>query len=371
METINTWQYHLTWYTRDHKTILVEEIEKHVIHLVGALCDEMKIDLIKIEVLPSTVEVLLGSNTQINIIKTLKAMQKKLSKSLYKKFPELKGIGRELWDSLYLVSTFNKDASEVDIRIEKILDSLWSVEYYDLDEGVTDDLDEFKDYLVGRKLGIVDYGNQVFLVDRESLIKEINLNCFECTKTYKYGCCCGSPCNFSAKNKRIFDEHFLHLADEMKKLDEANYNDIVANGGFVSPEGAIKEHKGYCSLLIEHEGVRKCMTHKYALDHQIPIYDLCPLSCLMYPLEIIELITDKQKKVILLTSVLDEYFAKEFGRWGSYKSLDVDLRCINKEAHNEVFKEEDYKPVYKVNKNLLSHEFSAKVYKEIENLLNT
>ena len=371
MEKINNWQYHLTWYTKGRKKILVETIEERVIQMLTDLCDEMKINLMKINVEPDTLSLLLGSKVQVNINKVLRTLQKKLSKSLYKKFSGLKEIGSDLWDGLYLISTNNKDHSEVDIRIEKILDDLWSVEYYDLDEGVTDDLNDFKNYLIGRDLGIIDYGENIFLVDQEELAKEINLNCFECTKIYKYGCCSGSPCNLSPKNKKLFDKHFLNIADEIKQLEETHYKQVMENGGFIDANGSIKECGGRCSLLIEHEGVRKCMTHKYALDHRIPIYDLCPLSCLMYPLEIIELITNRQKKVILLTAVLDEHCAKEFGRWGSYKSLDVDLRCINKKAHNEIFKEEDYRPVYQVNKNLLIHEFSPEFYKGIENLLNT
>lgn len=370
MEKTQNWVYHLTWHTKGKKKLLIDEVEAHSIKVLNALCLEMKIDLNKIEMTPYTVQLLLGSNTQLNIKKLLKNLQNKLSKSLCKKFLALKGVGLDLWDNLYLIATINKDLSEADLRIEKLVDSLWSVEYYDLDEGATDDLEAFKNYLVSRNLGIIDYGEQVFLVDQKAISKEINLNCFECTKIYKYGCCCGSPCNLSEKNKKRFDKHYAEIADEMKALDEARYKDILANGGFVSEDGIIREHNGYCALLVEHEGVRKCMTHKYALDHQMPIYDLCPLSCLMYPLEILELITDKQKKVILLTSVLEDTFAEAFGRWGSYQSLDVDLRCIDKTAHNEVFKEEDYKPVYKVNKNLLAHEFGAHVYRGIERLFS-
>lgn len=366
---IDAWSYDLTWYTRGHKNILVEEVEKRVEELLIDLCVDIKMNLIQVELTPDSIRLLLGSKGQVNITKVLKMIQKRLSKSLFKKFPRLKEIGTELWDSRYLSSSINNDQSEVDIRIEKVLDSLWSVEYYDLDEGVTDDLGEFKNYLIGRKLGIVDDGERVFLIDEEALAKEINLNCFECTKIYKYGCCAGSPCDLSSKNKNMFDKHVLKIASEVKALDESYYNDIVAKGGFVSPEGAITECGGRCSLLVEHEGVYKCIAHKYALDQNIPIYELCPLSCLMYPLEIVELITDKQKKIILLTSVVEEDFAKEFGRWGSYKSLDVDLRCINKDKHNEIFKEKDYKPVYRVNKNLLIHEFGTRIYSGIESLM--
>lgn len=373
---IEPWSYHIIMYTHNRKNMLVGEIADRLVELFGALCTELKVSLRQIKIESDQVELRLGVENQMNMTKTLKAWQKSLSQALCKEFPSLKGTGTELWDSTYLISTIGRDAAEKNIRIEKILEALWAVEYYDIDESFTSYLDgsfekdmaKFKAYLANRNLGIIEYGELVFLVDKEALAKEINLNCFECTKIYQYGCCCGSPCDMSAKNKKMFDKHSLRMQAEVKKIDEQQYDAIIANGGFINSEGVIKEFEGHCSLLIEHEGVSKCIAHKYALDYQIPIYDICPLSCLMYPLEIMELITNKQKTVILLTSVLEETFENEFGRWGSYKTLDVDLRCINKSAHNEIFREKDYKPVYEVNKHLLMHEFDDMIYKGIEKL---
>ncbi|MEG0501210.1 MAG: transposase [Cellulosilyticaceae bacterium] len=378
MGKTNNWCYHITWYTNNHQMVLIEGIEKRIIELLMKLCAESKMYLSKIEVTPDSVQMILEAEEQINTSKILRNIQKALSNVLYKEFPNLKSVGAELWDEDYLMSTLNDEVAEGDVRIEKILNALWAVEYYDIDESITSyidksfekDIDKFKNYLEGRKLGIVEYGDRMILVDKEALVKEINLNCFECTKIYKYGCCCGSPCDMSSKNKKMFDKYSLRIENEVKNLDESQYQEIVANGGFWAADGSLNEWNGHCALLIEHEGVRKCIAHKYALDYHIPIYELCPLSCLMYPLEIIELITNKQKTIILLTSVLDEAFAEEFGRWGSYKSLDVDLRCIDKKAHNEVFKEKDYKSVYKVNENLLIHEFGDKVYKGIAQLFD-
>lgn len=364
-----SWHYHIEWYTNERRGILIDEIERQVVNLLSKWCSELKLHLIKITVTPYMVQLLMDASTQINSSKTLRMLQRKLSKSLYREFPTLRNVEGELWDSLYLICTHNRGKAELDIRIEKFLKSLWEVRYYDLEETFASSLNEFKDYLRHRNLGIVDYGDRVFLIDQEALVKEINLNCFECTKIYQYGCCCGSPCGFSSKNMNMFDNHILNIENEIKNIDEEQYKELLASGGLVTANGAIKEYNGHCSLLVKHEGSYKCIAHKYGLEHNIPIYDLCPLSCLMYPLEIMELMTDKQKKIILLTSVLDEYFADRFGRWGSYKSLEVDLRCVDKSAHNEIFREEDYKPVYSVNKNLLIHELGLEVYKGIENIV--
>ena len=370
MNKRDTWQYRMIWYTYKHKAVLVDEVERRLVELIHQLCDELCIQVEHIKLKPDTFSLLISSKKQLNITKILKNMQKKTYKSLSKKFTQLKSTEGDLWDKTYIITSINQNPSEVDIRIEKIFDHLWSAEYYDLDEGVTDDLDVFKMYLAHRNLGIIDYGESVFLVDVQALNTEINLNCFECTKIHKYGCRSGSPCDLSVKNRKMFIQHMPNIIEEMKKLDESYYKKVEALGGFLGEKGSIRECEGRCSLLVEHEGAWKCLAHKYALEQHIPSYDLCPLSCLMYPLEIIELITDKQKKIILLTSALDEVFAKEYGRWGSYKDLDVELRCIHKEAHNYIFKEEDYRPVYQVNKNLLIHEFGQEVYEGIEEIID-
>ena len=220
-----------------------------------------------------------------------------------------------------------------------------------------------------QKLTILEQGGKVFLIDEEALRKEINLNCFACTKLYRYGCCCGSPCNLGSRNRKVFDKHLFNIEEQIKAHDERTYKKIMAKGGFMASDGSINECEGHCALLIEEEGVYKCMAHSYALKRDVPVYSLCPLSCLMYPLEMIELVTNKQRKLMLITSVVDEEFANHFGRWGSYNTLEVELRCINKEGHNDIFREEDYRPVYEVNQGLLCHEFGELFYTSLVEIL--
>lgn len=369
MNKIDTWKYQMLWYTYKQQPLLVDEIEKKLMELINPLCHELSIHLDYIEVKPNTLILIIQSKKQINITKLLKNMQKKIYKSLSKKCIQLKDK-KDLWDKTYRIVSLNYNNSEFDARIENILEHLWSAEYYDLDEGVTDEIGPFKHYLETRRLGVIDKGEQVFLVDTEALMKEINLNCFECTKIHKYGCCSGSPCDLSVKNRKSFEQHQFKLIEEMKQLDEQYYKKVESLGGFLDEKGTIRECEGRCSLLAKHEGVWKCLVHKYALEQGMPPYDICPLSCLMYPLEIIELMTSKQKKIILLTSAIDEDFAKEYGRWGSYKDLEVELRCIHKEAHNEVFQEKAYRPVYQVNKKLIIHEFGEDLYEGIQALID-
>ena len=352
------WYYTITWYTQGNKPSFEEEIQEMAQEHIAHLCEEQNLLLKQIEMRSNSLKIKINSSIQLNINKLIKDLQKKL--------PAITDLVDE---EKTLITTTSSDLSEKDRRLEKLLNSVIDAEYYDMEDSFTSQLEDLKSYLLTQKLSVIEKNDQIFLVDEEALKHEINLNCFACTKLYKYGCCCGSPCNLGPRNKKIFDKHLLNIEEEVKAYDEATYKKVLAKGGFIASDGSINECDGHCALLVEEEGIYKCIAHSYALKRDIPIYELCPLSCLMYPLEIIELITNKQRKLLFLTSVVSEDFAHRFGRWGSYNTLEVELRCINKKAHNDVFKEEDYRPVYKVNKALLCHEFGSTFYESLEEVL--
>ena len=361
----STWEYHIIWQLEETKEAKEFLIEEAIVQIEEKLMDIAKINKVVIKEMKIEnyeIELIIESEIQLNINKIVNNLQKRMQQLC-----QLKTCKQP-----YLITSKSKKFAKEDLRIHRLIEALVLGEYYDLDEGMTDsDLNALKVYLCEKNLGVVDYNEQVFLIDREALGKMINLNCFECTKIHKYGCCCGSPCGLSSQNMKLFDQHMLLVEEAVRAIDVEQYKKLLENGGFLTANGLIKAYEGHCALLVQQEGVYKCIAHQYALEKQIPIYDLCPLSCLMYPLEIIELITDKRKKVILLTSVVDEKFADQFGRWGSYASLEVELRCIHEEAHNTIFKAEDYRPVYEVNKGLLEHEFGKAVYKGVKKLVES
>lgn len=347
-----TWYYHFTWKLKDESRVYTDQTHKNLIEW----CHVFNGTLLHSEIILDELKVACTTSHQINLNKAFKG---------------LKQVEKEL-GPLSLVCSICKPLEKglQDQRISKILDTLWSVGYYDLDECATEDIEQFKAFLKQRDLATIDIGEQLYLVDTKGLKQEINLNCFECTKVYAYGCCCGSPCQMSRKNQKMLEAHLDKLSNEMKSINETYYNEVITKGGFITFDGIIKSCGERCSLLVEHEGIHKCMVHKYALDEGIPIYEICPLSCLMYPLEILELVTNKKRKIILLTSVVEEDLAKNYGRWGSYKEIPIEHRCVRKETHNETFKKEAYRPVYEVNEELINHELGIEVYKGLKVILD-
>lgn len=348
-------EYSVIWKV-DAKTLETIE-EKQLEAILASSCDTLDVTFKQLRLTKDTVSISVLSKDALNLSKVNNFLQKKV-KIDYPRLTVTQFIG----------ITRSGRPSKKDLRIQNILEKVDEIAYYDLDE-VCEEEKAFKEYLGERPLTIIENGERLFLIDEEALSIPIYLNCFECTKIYRYGCCCGSPCDMSEKNKKVFKRHQKKIEEAMKGLSQTDYERMIEKGGFITRDGSINAYEGRCAMLVEHEGVYKCMPHKYALDNDIPIYDLCPLSCLMYPLEIIEFIVGYKTEAIFLTSAVEEGFAETFSRWGSYKKLEVDLRCLNQKAHNEQFKEENYKPVYKVNEGLLSHEFSKAFYRAIEHLL--
>ncbi|MGL4798597.1 MAG: hypothetical protein ACRCWY_04220 [Cellulosilyticaceae bacterium] len=350
-------QYGIMWYV---DTTIAEQIDKKTLDKsIGESCKQLGIKLEDIQLREKSIAVVFLADKPLNLTK-IQGIFFKQVKMQYPRFQIQQFIG---------VTKSHVPAKE-DNRIRQLLQQVDEIAYYDLDE-VCDEEEAFKGYLGERYLTIIEQGSKVFLVDEKALSEAIFLNCFACTKIYKYGCCCGSPCDLSEKNKRNFRKHEKKIEDAMKMVNSTDYDTLKVHGGFLKKDGSINEYEGKCSMLVEEDGVYKCMTHKYALDEGIPIYELCPLSCLMYPLEIIELVANFKTKATLLTSAMEETFAKAFSRWGSYKGMDVDLRCLDKKDHDDAFLVEHYKPVYQVNEGLLTHEFGPALYQVLEQLLQT
>lgn len=246
-----------------------------------------------------------------------------------------------------------------------------SVFYYDLEEGLVEsDINQLALYLKDRRLKEIKQGNTIYLLDEESLKCKINLNCFACTKSTHYGCCCGSPCPLSVRNMNTFNRHELLIEESVKALDIEAYEKIKSLKGVLTFNGKVKTIDDHCALLINDKGTYKCLAHKYALENNISPYELTSLSCLMYPLEILELTDTNNQLYFLITSVVDREFAEKFGRWGSYDSLETDLKCLDITKHNNSFNKKDYKEVYKVNKSLLIHEFGEALYEELEKAMH-
>lgn len=355
--------YEITWDIKDAQVTLDEALSNHLAACFEKAGEAIDVRMCLKKAAEDQIIFSVEAEAELNLGKALRLLEKKAVKLGGSTIEKVLNTSKAP-----CIVSFPSDVAGKDGRIKRLIKEIRDVGYYDLHEFFSGDLEAFKVYLSDRKLGVIELGERIYLIDLENLKHKINLNCFECTKKHQYGCCCGSPCDMSRRNKERFDLYEEAMGKEVAALDPEGYKQIKQTGGFVFLDGSINECNGHCALLVYHEGSYKCMAHKYALENNMPIYEICPLSCLMYPLEIMTLMTDKEKRIMLITSVVEEEFANEYGRWGSYASLEVELRCINENAHDEVFKKEEYKPIYEVNRGLLIHELSQVVYEGIARL---
>ena len=365
----NFYDYYFSWYTKDYRKILIPELQPSIERSLQEVWEKEQGKLVELAIKEDSIHLRVEIPKALYPMKFLKQLQRQVGKVLKKRSLSSGQLSSEWWEEEALVTMRSPKIAREEERLKKIIQSIVEVGYYDLKEYFTHEMDTFKDYLLERKYGVIDQGEKTYLVDQEALAHEINLNCFACTKLHTYGCCCGSPCDFGSRNLKYFEEHLPFISERMRALDEENYKQVMERGGFIKSEGRIRACHGHCSLLVKEGEVYKCIAHKYALEQGIPVYALAPLSCLMYPLEVMELLTQKKKKILLFTSVVNPYFANKFGRWGSYDSLGIEMRCLKKERHDTFFKEEDYRPVYAVNKGLITHEWGKAFYEMLKELV--
>lgn len=310
----------------------------------------------------------------------------KLERLLRKQLMQL-AKGEERWgaiqslialdDNWLVITYYEKEGDKT--RLEKLLGSIAETFYYDVYHLYGPDAQQLKQHMLNRQVSLIDWKDKIILVDQEALLKKINLNCEVCTSHSEYGCCCGSPCHYSKGNLKLYKAHEEAILKQLREIEPDFYEAIKIQNQeqwikgkveLVGDDGEIGECNGRCMLLVREKGTARCIAHHYALEQGIPIYQICPLSCLLFPMEIIEVITDKGKRILCLTSVVEDEIATEIGRWGSYKNLGISLACIDEKQHNIWFKKEDYKPVYKVNEGLLTYKLGEFIYAGIAQSIN-
>lgn len=356
-------KYQLIWH-------FIEQAKKEEVHrIIGNHLKELEKKLkvtLSYELMGEAQVVFQVASEKISGHKLLQGLCKQLNKI----FSDQALQQAVLNDKNWMILTPSETLSE-SVRLQKLFHGIRETYYYDVKHIYGPDKQKLEKRMQERKMGILDWGDKVFLLDEAALTKPINLNCMACTSKYDFGCCCGSPCNYSSKNLKTFKAHEKEIISELKRIEPAYYEAIenkfskeesFGEVELVGFDGTVGECEGRCMLLVREDGFGKCLAHKYALEHQIPIYTMSPLSCLMFPFEVIEMITDKNKRIFLLTGVVEDELAESIGRWGSYKRLEIPLACTDIGLCDEHFKKADYQPVYEVNKGLITHEFGPMLY---------
>ncbi|MGB8956186.1 MAG: hypothetical protein WCC10_12480 [Tumebacillaceae bacterium] len=153
-----------------------------------------------------------------------------------------------------------------------------------------------------------------FELDKAALQSLVLLDCANCHRAHRESCCEGGyPFPPATELLQVVDEHLPVIA--ARHLDAETRDHLQANGlyeSYLETAGhpTIGTFGGNC-LFCRVEGAGPaCMAHRYAIEEGKRPEALKPLSCLLYPLDLIEN-AEGRVRITALTEA-----TSRFSRWG-------------------------------------------------------
>lgn len=98
-------KYHVVWCPKYRRKVLVNGVDARLKVLITEICEEHKIDLIEMEVMPDYVHLLVDVDPQFGIHKAVKQIKGRTSRILRDEFDFLRSRLPTLWTNSYFVST--------------------------------------------------------------------------------------------------------------------------------------------------------------------------------------------------------------------------------------------------------------------------
>ena len=98
-------KYHVVWCPKYRRKVLVDGVANSLKELIIEICNINQAELIKLEILPDHVHLLVDVDPQIGIHKLIKRIKARTSRELRSKYPFLKTKLPTLWTNSYFVST--------------------------------------------------------------------------------------------------------------------------------------------------------------------------------------------------------------------------------------------------------------------------
>lgn len=221
-----------------------------------------------------------------------------------------------------------------------------------------------------------------YYIDTVSLLGLFNLDCSHCHDAHFVSCCDrGRPyapeettlINLQPHAKQIVSNH----------LSQQHYDAFISKGYIeMSEETDFYQNFTMCNenCFFLTEGKQKyCSIHRHAIENEVSVFSIKPLSCLMYPLDMIEI-----DGHILITALHED--TESFCRWGDdyftqFLCANPNLRTnindagdrtrsnMKKNIPSEIFALHRYEPAYRWGKETIIHLFGRELYSEMELML--
>lgn len=219
-------------------------------------------------------------------------------------------------------------------------------------------------------------------VDVAALQVLVQLDCAHCHLAHVSSCCEGGfPFPPAQDLLPMLEEHLGGISALLTServghlLREGLYERYLETAGHQT----IGTFAGDCTFCQVEEHGPACMAHRYAVQAGLAPEAVKPLSCLLYPLDLIQ---SEEHGRTLLTALTEQTTA--FSRWGAEYRLDYlcgnhALRVadestdrspnIRRNLPADVFASEGYRPAYVEGRDLLTSLYGADFYKELECLI--
>lgn len=98
-------KYHIVWCPKYRRKVLTGAIDARLQEIIRALCQEMRVEVIALEVMPDHVHLLAEVDPQFGVHRLVKRLKGASSRYLRSEFPQLKRRLPSLWTNSYFVST--------------------------------------------------------------------------------------------------------------------------------------------------------------------------------------------------------------------------------------------------------------------------
>ena len=98
-------KYHVVWCPKYRRKVLVDGVDERLKEIAHAVAEEMRFEIVEMEVMPDHVHMLVEVDPQLGIHKAVKRVKGRSSHDLREEFPWLRRRLPSLWTNSYCVST--------------------------------------------------------------------------------------------------------------------------------------------------------------------------------------------------------------------------------------------------------------------------
>ena len=98
-------KYHVVWCPKYRRKGLVDGVDERLKEIAQAVAEEMRFEIIEMEVMPDHVHMLVEVDPQLGIHKAVKRIKGRSSHDLREEFPWLRRRLPSLWTNSYFVAT--------------------------------------------------------------------------------------------------------------------------------------------------------------------------------------------------------------------------------------------------------------------------